>query len=858
MTGNKEKDKKERSLIWLSIIVPACLISLIFKTAHRFPGDKHIFMVGDYYVQFMNYIVMFWRKLFSGNGLFYSFDIGLGAASWEHYAFYGFSPFNVVFILIKDADAAAFLLLVLKLCAASAAMHLFLKKAMRAKEDTAVFFSVSYALCAYAINYYFCIILMDYLYLLPIVMLMMVKFFQTGKSGGLAAAYAWSFLTAYYGGYMIGVFSFVCFAVMLLAGEYGISKKKLMLRYISAVMTAVLISAVITLPTAMAILAGRSGESGNSVNLSMDILAVIADLYPLRGINENTLQPSIYCGLPVLIFVTGYYCNGKTSRKEKMITLIPLFFLLVCTMFKPAYLMMHGFDEPDGYYFRFAFLYSFYLAAIAARGMENCGKRFELIHAAIVLLIEIIIVAAGYLIPEKAELLPGGWEAVMIFSFLLLYFIAQKYFGEGGLIAICVVLALELFINGYIYIAEDPDNPERMKENYELWNRHGTEAMEKIKESENEEKQFFRVNFRNGIWANDPMYFGYHGLSYFSSMEQRDTRRALQKLGYLTTTRAVAENGGSPFTEMIFSQKYRVQTDPDIRNENCEDVRVSKNEYVLPLAFMISDNTEKLKFGNDAFENQQDLVNAMLGHEDPIWDKYTGMQYTECDNISLSEENGRYIIKRNAAGEAWLTISADTEEDRDNYAYILTEFKGLDKVSPIVHSDKESEKAGLQMSSTLYSPAIIRLGNENGKSSLYILMKDDGSDEGNFEKAVFSAFNKEGLKTACDELKAGGLYISEMKDDDIRGSINVIPGRDLMFTSIPYDENWHITYDGSEAETFPLLDWAFLACSLPEGEHEIRIYYHNKFIDTGAVISLFGVIILFGMIMKERKYVENC
>ena len=75
-----------------------------------------------------------------------------------------------------------------------------------------------------------------------------------------------------------------------------------------------------------------------------------------------------------------------------------------------------------------------------------------------------------------------------------------------------------------------------------------------------------------------------------------------------------------------------------------------------------------------------------------------------------------------------------------------------------------------------------------------------------------------------------------------------------MFTSIPYDENWHVECDGKEAETLSVMNGAFLACRLPEGEHTIRIYYHNKYIVIGAVITLMGIAALIAMILKEKRH----
>ncbi len=848
----KARKYNKAGLIWLSALLSAATVTLAFKAAGRFPGDKNIFMVGDYYVQFMNYIVMFWRKLLSGNGLFYSFDVGLGAATWEQYAFYGFSPFNAVFLLISDTDTAAFILFLLKVCAAAVCMHLFLRYAAEVCEQTAVLFSLSYAVCSYVVSFHFCIVFIDYLYLLPIVMLMLNRLFKTGKEGGLAAAYAFSFITAYYGGYMIGVFSLVCFAVKLVCGKNDIPVKTLLLRYFSAVLTAVMISAAVTLPAAMGLISGRAGESGTFADSGLLLTDVITALFPMIKIHEMSFRPALYCGLPALVFSLGYFCDREIKGRERGFAALPLLFLFICIFFKPAYLMIHGFDEPDGYYFRFTFLFAFYITVLGAQWAERKNTGGIIMPPVIVLLIQTAAMCAGFVFPNEGNDRPGLITAAITAVFLLLYHTALRYGGKRRNGLCCLILVTELLLNAYYCITPDSAEAVRLKENYDLWRKNGAEALEEISEAEEgqPEEDFYRVNFRNGLWVNDSMYFGYHGLGYFSSMEQKQTRQLMHDLGYAASNRLVIEKGGSPFTEMIFSQRYRVSTSTDISDPASREVKLKLNEYVLPLGFMVSDAVENVEMENNAFVNQQKVINAMLGHDCDLWKMYSGKVAADSANLLLSMENGKFFVEREKPGEGRLVLSVDTEEG-EYYSYISTDFNGFDYTSAVVSSDAEGEKIGLNHSSYLYIPAIIRLG---GKKCVYLSMKEGGRDEDDFEKIYFAEFDKEGLKNAFEELKAGGLRISKMKDDDIRGRIKVSGGKNLMFTSIPYDENWHVECDGKEAETLSAMNGAFLACRLPEGEHTIRIYYHNKYIVIGAVITLMGIAALIVMILKEKRH----
>ena len=856
-----KNDKTDNNVLYVfaSALLAVILITIVFKAAGRFPGDKHIFMVGDYYVQFMNYIVMFWRKLLSGNGLFYSFDVGLGASTWEQYAFYGFSPFNLVFVFIKDTDTAAFVLLLCKVAAIAVSMHLFLRYTFKLKEVHSVFFSVSYALCAYVMNFYFCIVLIDYLYMLPIVMLMLVRFFKSGKAGGLAFAYAYCFVSAYYGGYMIGIFSFVCFLCMLFSGQYDTRKKEILLKYSIAVAVAVLSSAVVTLPTAAAILAGHGGNSYKGVSLRLFFWDIIGDMYPLRKISESSGIPSVYAGLVTLFFGIAYFTNGKRSGKEKLIAAIPLIFLAICSTIAPAYLMMHGFDAPDGYHFRFAYLYSFYMIAVAAKEVKESDMSLDKLPIIITAAMYPVVIFLGKLsLPDALAEIDSLRMGLVLFLLLIYYFIFTAKSRHKTLI-ISAMLILELFINAYFAITPDKQTLVRWKDTYDLWQLQGEKALAGIREKE-EGDDFYRVNYRDGMWANDSMYFGFHGLGYFSSMEQPDTRAALKDLGYSTSGRVVAERGGSPFTEMIFAQKYRVKTSPDLRLDEPEKVEVEKNELSLPLAFMVSGDINNAgDTGNNAFVNQEQLLGRMLGYQASIWEEYEGDINVEADNaeIIISPENVSMIRKE--AGTASLSLGIPAKEGKDAYAYFSSDNSALDWSSPIMWSDKQGEGIGIVQPVFVYMPSIVPLGDDDGQSRLYVSFRETTADSVAVEGLHFAYFDEEALRRAYEELAPGGIKISSMKDDQINGSIRVNAGKEVLFTSIPYEKSWHIKADGKEVDTFAVLNGAFLAAKLGEGEHEIEIYYDNIYIRAGAVISLVGIVILaaFEVISRRRKNGEK-
>ena len=861
-TDEIKTEQKKYKLLWLSPLAAGLLLTLMFKAAHRFPGDTNIFLVGDNYIQLMEYIVMFWRKLFSGNGLFYSFDIGLGATAWEHYSYYGcFCPFNIVFLFINDIDTAMFVLYLLKVCAIALCMHLFLVYGMKVREGIAVLFSVPYALSSYVICFHCCVVFIDFLYILPVVMLMMIRFFRSGKAGGLTIAYAYSFLTTFYGGYMIGIFSFVCFVLMLISGQFSASKKVFLRRYISGVFTAALISGVVTVPAAMAIVLGKTGESSLVTMLTVNLADILEAMYPLTFVEVYAVQPAVYAGLIMLISLMGYILDKGYGYREKIIAGIPILFLLICTMYKPAYLLMHGFDEPDGYCFRFAFMYCFYFSAIAARWLDKKKENLSILPFALTIILESLLVLKSHFIPNEKLDEPDIITAVLVGVFVVIYYLLMRKDNKRRYTIICGIVFIELLINGYYDLTPEEPSVVRSKEGYELLNRQGNQALAKISDMEaaDSEEQFYRVNYRYGLFVNDSMSRGFHGLGYFCSIEQKDTAKFMKNMGYSTSNRTLEEKGGSPFTEMILAQKYKVIADPNKNDKEHDDAMVEQNECVLPIAFMVSDQIKGVQNDKDVFMNQQQVLNAMVGHETKIWNGYSGAVYLNCNNATIGRTDEGFDIKRTEPGSAEIIFTIPTEDSGDFYSYVQAGWNGMRETSPVVYSDAEDEMVGQVYYSLLYMPAMIRLESTEEKGNLYIEMREEDDDEADFEKIIFADFHEEGLYEAYEELKPGGMKIEKMKDDDICGQITVSGEKNVMFTSIPYDENWYIVADGKETETFSVLDGAFLACSLSEGEHDIRIYYDNKYIKTGALISACGLLFLCGQCLwvNGRKKEED-
>ena len=99
--------------------------------------------------------------------------------------------------------------------------------------------------------------------------------------------------------------------------------------------------------------------------------------------------------------------------------------------------------------------------------------------------------------------------------------------------------------------------------------------------------------------------------------------------------------------------------------------------------------------------------------------------------------------------------------------------------------------------------------------------------------------------------------MSEFSDDQLDGTIDVLPGQELIYTSIPYDKGWKVTADGKEIETFEILG-GLIAFRLDAGSYDLKMEYRPDCIVYGSMISA-GAVVLFilicvgDMIIRKRR-----
>ena len=242
-------------------------------------------------------------------------------------------------------------------------------------------FGIMYALCAYIMGYYWNIIWLDTIALLPLVIAGALALLRDGKFKLYIAALALSILANYY----IGLFT--CAFVLLVSIGYTVVEYKGLksalrnfFKMLGCSIIGVMMSAVLTLPAYFAL--GHTQSSDNTFPSSFAVnIGSTPDLGGvLEGIGKTIANsaaflqptakeglPNIYCGVfTVFLAMLFFFCSKIKKRERIFCGLLALFFML-SFIIRQLDFMWHGFHFPNMLPYRFSFLYSFLIIYMAFR-----------------------------------------------------------------------------------------------------------------------------------------------------------------------------------------------------------------------------------------------------------------------------------------------------------------------------------------------------------------------------------------------------------------------------------------------------------------------------------------------------------
>jgi len=854
----------------LAFLSPALILMLAYFLNGIYLFGPKTVLISDLNGQYIDFYSAYYEILHGRQSLLYSWQAGLGLNFLGLLAYYLASPFSFFIVLWPKQylPEALLVIILLKVGAAGLTFAFFARNKFKVSGLPLVFFAASYALMAYCVVYTFNLMWLDGVVFLPLVLHGTEQLLKKGRYLFLTGSLIITFLANYYISFMVGLFCLLYF----LAGYFsGYSRFNLKLfgaklaKFLFSALLAACCSAFLLWPTYLAL-----KHSYGSLDLSIFRWGINFALFDLLGKTQigayDTLRyaglPNIYCGLLTLLLVPLYFLNNRIPVREKLIYLGLLAFLILSMNFTNLNFMWHAFDRPNGFPYRYSFVFSFLLLFLAVKSFcylehVNRANIFKVFAAWLLLIGLLQKLEYGFL---SDKLLMSGLILLLIYSFLLSWRLqTTEGFRKKAVTALLACfLLLELTVNtGYLLRQMDKEFQYKTRQQYA-----GTleEMQEIVNAIQAQDQSFYRMDRIGGRSFNDPLNLNYAGVAHFSSMSDPDLFMFLRQMGFLATSSFKALNfaGSTPVTESLLAVKYVISGKDKglgyseiINNGHWSGFQ---NNYALPLGFLV--NKAILEFDhtkdNNPFRLQDIFVNLALGRtEETGFQTYftrIPLQSTKLTNARIiNADNGREtieIIDKNQTAAIEFTVINPVAQQ------VYACFNTVNNEIKLFLNDEQ-----LTGYLPVYNKRIIDLGFHPAGQQLKIKLVFAEQGFAMPEK-YFYGLTETKLAEALKPLHNAVPQDIRADGTTVNIRVNVQDGeRNLLFTSIPYDPGWQAFVDG---RSVPLLKIAnvFIGLELTEGQHEVLLKFQPQGLLSGLVVSGIGLslyAVLIGRQVSKSK-----
>ena len=828
----------------LTFICALSVIIILYVINEVAPFGKYSMLAVDFYHQYGPMMGEFFDRVKNSSNFIYSFNMGMGLPFFRNYFNYMSSFFNIILFLVKRENllASYSVIIGLKAVVSAVAMNIFLNYKFKKKSYIHSIIAIIYAFNNYFTAYYWNIMWLDGLVLLPIVVMGIEKLIDDDKYCLYIFSLACMLFSNYFIGFMLCIFSVIYFLVYLF-----IIKDKLKIK--------VYLEKCLKFSVCSLLAGGLCAFALIPMFKSLSGISATSDVWPSSQYYGFTLIEFIYnhlSGVPTTVFKSDAINAPNISSSIIVLPLFILFLLnkdiklrvkigyslmlgimILSFFWAPLDFIWHAFHVPNDLPYRYSFIYPFIFLIISTYAIHKIDKVKE--YIVIIIFVLTLLFAGSVYIVKDFNIL----DTTIIFNFIIvilwfLLYVIYKFFNEKskfipiiGILTVCLEAIIS--INGCWNIDQDLEG---------FYSDYNIIESDLSYVKNNDDDLFYRIEKKDMKTFNDPSWYGYYGITAFSSMEYENLavlEHSLGMPGNQINSFSLGDN--TPIYNIMFNLKYIVGDMSDNKNydlyftDAINDNYVYRSKYYAGLMYKVNKDIVNWDFFSDnPFENQNSFIKQAYGINDIlVKNKINNDSIVKFDNevihkYKLNKKEGYIYLSNNINSiiiDRILYIREGYSSNFDSsFDYNVTETFSENKIIHFTNCD------------TIY----VSYNNEI-ESYAYIYYLDNNKLE-KINKLVSD--NK--------------VILTNFEENKINGKIFGNEG--TIYTSIPYDEGWNVYVDGVRTDTF-LIGNSLLGFDINDGEHEITLVYKIPYFKTGMGISIGSLSIIIGYaILKKKKLIR--
>lgn len=891
----------ENAYCWLSVICTVGIMMLVYYCYNLFPFGETTILRMDLYHQYGPLFAEFYDRVTNLKSFIYSWNTGLGSPFLGNFFNYLSSPSAIIMLILGHdnmPEAIAGMILV-KAALAAGSFTYYLKKSQGKHDFSTAGFGILYAMCGYFVAYYWNVMWIDAMVYFPLVIYGIERIINKRKPSVYIAFLALTLLSNYYMGYMTCIFSVIWFLIYFFSNysftsltpdarytidldgkkKYTVNSKiksNVFLRsgftFAFSSLAAGCLVAVSLIPVYIC-LRSCSATSGTwpqemrTYFSTFDFLANhLASVDPTIRSSGTDVLPNVFCGLGTLILVPLFLFSRKISLKEKVADVFTLGFLFFSFNINYLNYIWHGFHFPNDLPYRFSFMYSFLLLVMAYKAYthlyEYTGR--QILGAGVAVIFAIIMVEeiGSKNVTDTSVLL----SIIFVVTYCLIFYLLKdqkKQKSAISVVLLCCIIAEIACAN------TDNYSMTQIKGTYTDDYSTFTQLKEKMDKIEGNDD--YRMELTYNRARMDPAWFGYNGISTFSSMAYEKVSNMQSDLGlYSNYINSYTYYVQTPIYNMMHSLKYVVDNDPNVYIDDdfftevatVDNFTAYKNNYYLSMAMAVpSGMKDWYSAYTNPFTSQGEWFEKATGVKDEVFSMMTfgTVQTYNVNDITTGFDTGDFYYDRTSAEEGEITFVLTVPEEK--HCYLFVDSNDFDSIR-ITKNDRVDYQE-------IDEPYIYDIGivNPDDAVSVTITVPEDSNNYGFMNFYPFYV-NEDVLNEGYAKLQKNQMEITSFEETCIKGTINA-EQKGMVFTSIPYDKGWTVKVDGKELseDKITALRDAYLCFDIEKGEHDIEISFRQRGLLEGACISIATLLILIVVAilfkkkitpMNEEKYRKAC
>lgn len=869
----------------LAFVLPLILVTSLFRLNGYYPfvKDGQTLLMADMQGQYIAFFRYYKAILDGQHDLIYTLGKVGGGDMLSLIGYYLASPFNLIikFFSLDELPAALIWIICLKVATTGLSTYITLR-ALNKHGSLNLVLAIIYSLIAYNFVYYSNIMWLDGVLILPLISLGIIKIIREESYLVYTFSLSYAIMTNWYIGIMLCVFSVFFFLTNLLLES---KKRGSILKVTTIFALCSLVAGIISFgfwgTAFINILGTKGGQSFTNIKVTIqefyDVLSIsrgffFASFQGIRNISGSATSISFYVGALPLILTILLFANPRFKILQKLPIVVLFLIYLLAFYNKGIDHLFHGGPAPTWFPARYAFIFGFLLVYYGSVGVNHLRslKPFSFIYPLIIFVASLIFVSKlDYEVNGKGLVYFISAYTLTMALYLILHTEELKKLSIYRSFKTIRVVGSHLVVSGLalLSILNVYQNANHILTSFNetlthpsIAQYHADEkiavAIDYIQGSDQGlyriEKSFSRAQSFNRA-NNDAMYYGYNGLSHYSSNEKKTTMDYLKKIGFLYNSFDLNYETGSSTLAMnaYLGIKYLLDNGqnlnynivdrlPLIPGGTFEDIKIYENTYALPLLFpVLKSNSpyinEGIRMGattywfnifeyqNSIFKSMTDAVKDEHGVAKDIFKKaeYT----TTLSGVEANENDYSYNVA-----------------DRGSISYQIT----LDKATNYYYYLQASDNRDLQLIAngryhnyfTSGSNHIEGIKHKGPTSTVQVNINASRNDINIRESIYYEDLDV--LREYVTAIKEKAeVEITQVKTSKYQATIRTHDNEQMMLMTLPYDEHIQVSLNGKRIEALTRFN-NFIGFVIPEaGSHQVEIKYVQLSFQAGLPIGLF-------------------